>query len=547
MAARRPLVRVGGQNVQLPAGDTLAGAGDFKKDGSVKMTGPINEAVPVSMTIGASGAQTVTIDSAAANTVFIDGSGQLTFLGNGTQGNTREVEFNSSVVLANTSRIILPGGADIVTQPGDTAKFRNVDDTNIWKCVWYQRKSGRAVIESGSGPTSTDGLPEGTTNLYYTDARAKAANTDKVQTSSVGAANGVAPLGSDSKIASAYLPSYVDDVLEFANLAAFPATGETGKIYIALDTNREYRWSGSTYIQLVASPGTTDNVPEGTTNLYFTAVRVLGTALAGFASSVGAVTAADTILTALGKLQGTKVDKVTGKQLSTEDYTTTEKTKLAGVQTGAQVNAVTSVATRTGDVVLAKADVGLGNVDNTSDVNKPVSTAQQTAINTKVGLTGNESIANIKVFTGQYTGFQSTAPGFWLDEVGGSYSLYVVLDDNTLQFQKRVSGFGGLAPNFQPIKLDLTNDILTISADIVPPGNNVRNVGTQAARFAGINGVLGNFSGPVLIGQYTLTTLPSAATYTGYEIDVTNATGGSKRCRSNGTVWQILNTTTTVS
>jgi len=52
---------------------------------------------------------------------------------------------------------------------------------------------------------------------------------------------------------------------------------------------------------------------------------------------------------------------------------------------------------------------------------------------------------------------------------------------------------------------------------------------------------------PVRVGQYTLTTLPSAATYSGYEIDVTNATGGSKRCRSNGTVWQILNTTTTVS
>lgn len=53
--------------------------------------------------------------------------------------------------------------------------------------------------------------------------------------------------------------------------------------------------------------------------------------------------------------------------------------------------------------------------------------------------------------------------------------------------------------------------------------------------------------GPVRPGQYTLTTLPSASAYNGYEIDVTNATGGSKRCRSNGSVWQILNTTTTVS
>lgn len=54
----------------------------------------------------------------------------------------------------------------------------------------------------------------------------------------------------DGKVPASQLPSYVDDVLEYANLAAFPVTGETGKIYIALDTNKSYRWSGSTYVQL---------------------------------------------------------------------------------------------------------------------------------------------------------------------------------------------------------------------------------------------------------------------------------------------------------
>ena len=51
------------------------------------------------------------------------------------------------------------------------------------------------------------------------------------------------------KVPSAQLPSYVDDVFEFAELAAFPVTGETGKIYVALDTNKLYRWSGATYIE----------------------------------------------------------------------------------------------------------------------------------------------------------------------------------------------------------------------------------------------------------------------------------------------------------
>lgn len=75
----------------------------------------------------------------------------------------------------------------------------------------------------------------------------------KVNTSAVGANNGVASLGSDGKVPSAQLPSYVDDVLEYASLSAFPATGESGKIYVALDTNKTYRWSGTAYVEISES------------------------------------------------------------------------------------------------------------------------------------------------------------------------------------------------------------------------------------------------------------------------------------------------------
>lgn len=53
-------------------------------------------------------------------------------------------------------------------------------------------------------------------------------------------------------VPSNQLPSFVDDVLEFSNLASFPTTGTTGKIYVATDTNFSYRWSGSTYIQIIS-------------------------------------------------------------------------------------------------------------------------------------------------------------------------------------------------------------------------------------------------------------------------------------------------------
>jgi len=66
-----------------------------------------------------------------------------------------------------------------------------------------------------------------------------------------GEANGFATLGGDGKVPSSQLPSYVDDVVEVANYAALPIPGETGKIYITLDTNYVYRWAGSTYVQII--------------------------------------------------------------------------------------------------------------------------------------------------------------------------------------------------------------------------------------------------------------------------------------------------------
>jgi hypothetical protein len=68
-----------------------------------------------------------------------------------------------------------------------------------------------------------------------------------------GQINGYASLDETGKVPSSQLPSYVDDVLEFPNFISFPISGSTGIIYIALDTNRTYRWSGSTYLEISPS------------------------------------------------------------------------------------------------------------------------------------------------------------------------------------------------------------------------------------------------------------------------------------------------------
>ena len=131
----------------------------------------------------------------------------------------------------------------------------------------------------------------------------------------------------DGKVPASQLPSYVDDVLEYANLASFPATGESGKIYIAIDTNLTYRWGGSSYVVMSSS-------------------------------------------LALGETSSTAYRGDRGKIAYDHSQTT-------GNPHGTTKN-----------------DIGLGNVDNTSDLNKPISTATQQALNNKLDKGGYAGTAS---------------------------------------------------------------------------------------------------------------------------------------------------------
>lgn len=89
------------------------------------------------------------------------------------------------------------------------------------------------------------------------------ANVEQIPLSQKSVANGVCPLGSDAKVPSAYLPSYVDDVIEgyYVDSTHFYSdsshtkliTGEAGKIYTDLTNNKTYRWGDSTYVEISAS------------------------------------------------------------------------------------------------------------------------------------------------------------------------------------------------------------------------------------------------------------------------------------------------------
>lgn len=117
-------------------------------------------------------------------------------------------------------------------------------------------------------------------------------------------------------------------------------------------------------------------------------------------------------------LQANKVDKEDGKNLSTNDYTNKEKEKLNNIESNAQVNLIEKIQKNGIDIdiinkivnlILTKNDVGLDNVDNTSDIDKPLSNAVITELTKKLDktskATSTEAIAgtNNTKYTTPYT------------------------------------------------------------------------------------------------------------------------------------------------
>lgn len=103
-------------------------------------------------------------------------------------------------------------------------------------------------VSDGVATLGSDGILTESQRPTYT-----ADDVGAIQASLKGALNGVAELDGTGRVPSSQLPSYVDDVLEFSSQTGFPPTGEDGKIYVAEDTNRQYRWSGSQYVEISAS------------------------------------------------------------------------------------------------------------------------------------------------------------------------------------------------------------------------------------------------------------------------------------------------------
>lgn len=227
---------------------------------------------------------------------------------------------------------------------------------------------------------------------------------------SKGAPNGLASLNESGIIPSAQLPSYVDDVIEVDTFSNLPGTGESGKIYIVQDTNLTYRWSGTAYVEIskslalgetssTAYPGdkgkattdklnkTSDKVVVGPTTVNPSTDKIVLKYQTHFTSTNSDSEDSHTINAATTSQAGV--------------MSSADKTKLNGLKDQAgitsdidavQTNLETHINNKSNPHEVNKAQVGLGNVDNTSDANKPISNATQTALNGKFSATDGNAL-----------------------------------------------------------------------------------------------------------------------------------------------------------
>jgi hypothetical protein len=274
-------------------------------------------------------------------------------------------------------------------------------------------------------------------------------------------------------ISSARLPSYVDDVLEFNNVAAFPATGELDKIYVAKDKNEIYRWSGSAYIKVsdlnALTPITLglDNTASGTNA---SAVGYNNTSSANSSSSVGfqnftvgipQVETATVVgsATVAGNLSVTVTSAlVTGSPLLVSVPLTTAQNTASLVATAvrAALNATAAITTH----------YTVGGTGATYTLTTKVSAANDTTLN----------MAHAKVAPLTGVTDASTSTNTVLGAAG----------TNALAFGKGNSSIGDNSSSF-----GISNTVSAINGVAVGNSNRIKSTGLGSVAFGALNNVSG--------------------------------------------------------
>ena len=212
------------------------GSGDFMANGTVPMTGALQ--------MGGNkitGMAEPTADTDGATKGYVDKAVEdvtITTDATPTQGSKNPVQSGGVYnALQDVEESIPTKVSDLTNDSGFITGYTETDPT-VPEWAKAPSKPTYTATEVGARPDTW--MPS-------------AEDVGAIPASQKGAASGVAELDSSGKVPTSQLPSYVDDVVEYDSLSAFPDTGEDGKIYIAEDTNLTYRWSGTQYVEISPS------------------------------------------------------------------------------------------------------------------------------------------------------------------------------------------------------------------------------------------------------------------------------------------------------
>lgn len=254
--------------------------------------------------------------------------------------------------------------------------------------------------------------------LSSEESARKAADALLIPLSQKGAAGGVATLDNGGKVPAAQLPSFVDDILEYDSLSDFPEEGESGKIYVATDTNRQYRWSGTQYSEIsksLALGETSSTAYRGDRGkaAYEHSLKTSGNPHNVTKSDVGLGNVDNTsdankpVSNATQEELDKKVDKVSGKGLSTNDFTNTYKSN---------VDANTSARHTHGNKEILDATSAAFTSDLKAKLDGIASGATNISIDSALSSTSTNPVQN-KVVKAALDGKQATMTAITDDEI----------------------------------------------------------------------------------------------------------------------------------
>jgi trimeric autotransporter adhesin len=314
--------------------------------------------------------------------------------GDGLNETAGEFSVNSTVVRTNDSRLTNSREWTAST----VSQVEAETGTATTRRAWTAQRVRQAIFgwwNGSSDKAKLDGIESGAqvnvaTNLGYTPAASSGTVTSSTGTNAtISAAN-----STNAGLMTNLDKSKLDNIEAGAQVNVGTNLGQT---------------RNSTSYTVTSSTGTNTTLAAATTTNAGVLVAADKAKLDGI--EAGAQVNVGTNLGITGTGNNRTVTSSTGSNVTIPVATTTtagwlsttDKSKLDGIQAGAQVNSVTSVAGRTGAVVLTKTDVGLGNVDNTSDLAKPISTATQSALDNKV-----DKVAGKGLSTEDYTTAEQT-------------------------------------------------------------------------------------------------------------------------------------------